>query len=267
MVEFDAAGINIYAISYDSQAQLKKFAERYGITFDLLSDDDSTVIKRFGILNTLIRPDDAMAERFYGIPWPGTYVVDSQGVVTEKFFQRHYATRDSAGSLLHSALGKVLIPKESPQAVHQDERLKITAFLGDEDLKLEYTSRIYVRIELAEGLHIYGEPLPEGFVATTVKVEETKGLRAGKPVYPKTTPKEFEGLDATLNIYEGIVDIAIPVTATKEVRNWGQKRTQDSLGVDLVVRYQACTESVCHVPRTEELTLEIPLAEVMLPRR
>ena len=46
-------GIGVAAISYDSEAVLADFSQRRGITFPLLSDDDSRVITEFGILNTV----------------------------------------------------------------------------------------------------------------------------------------------------------------------------------------------------------------------
>ena len=48
-----AQGLGVVAISYDSQEVLADFARRRGITFPLLSDDDSSVITAFGILNTV----------------------------------------------------------------------------------------------------------------------------------------------------------------------------------------------------------------------
>ena len=44
------------------------------MTYDLLSDTDSAVIREFGILNTLVSPDDpeqAAGRSFYGVPFPG----------------------------------------------------------------------------------------------------------------------------------------------------------------------------------------------------
>ena len=52
--ELQSAGIGVAAISYDSEDTLFKFAESRGITFPLLSDDDSVVITDFGILNTIV---------------------------------------------------------------------------------------------------------------------------------------------------------------------------------------------------------------------
>ena len=51
--ELENSGISIAAISYDSEEVLADFANRRGITFPLLSDDDSSVIRAFGIYNTV----------------------------------------------------------------------------------------------------------------------------------------------------------------------------------------------------------------------
>ena len=53
--ELTDAGIGVAAISYDSEETLSAFAERRGIAFSLLSDDDSAVITNYGILNTVVQ--------------------------------------------------------------------------------------------------------------------------------------------------------------------------------------------------------------------
>lgn len=269
---FNAAGIKVYAVSYDSQAALKRFSDRHEITYDLLSDAGSLVIRRFGILNTVIDPHDPRAAPFYGVPFPGTYVVDESGVVTEKFFNRHYATRASAGTILDKALGRALVQEESPQVAHRDERVKITAFLSDRSLKLETVSTLHVRLEMADGLHVYAEPLPEGFRATTVTIRPSPGLRIGEPIYPPTTPRRFEALGVTLNVYEGLVDIEVPVTRTAELERVSELRRRTGFSVrstvdlEIVVKYQACSATVCYTPRTERLLVSAPTTDLVMPR-
>jgi DsbC/DsbD-like thiol-disulfide interchange protein len=199
------------------------------------------------------------------MPFPGVYVTDEEGVVAEKFFYRHYATRGSAGSIVNSALGKILMPKESPRESLSTDQIKITAFLADESLKFEYRSELYVRLELAEGLHIYGGDLPEGFVATTASVDETKGLRVGTPSYPKTTPKRFDALDVTLNVYEDVVDIAIPVSLTSEVMNWTIRDKPESMEIPVRVDYQVCSDTVCYLPKSELLPVKVPVSALLMP--
>ena len=100
MQDFDAAGIAVYALSYDEADALRDFRDAHGITYTLLSDPDSDVIRSFGILNTLIDPDD---HPWYGIPYPGTYVVSAEGAITHKFFDNNLAVRAGPEQLLRAA--------------------------------------------------------------------------------------------------------------------------------------------------------------------
>ena len=260
----------MYGISYDSQSSLKKFTDQYELGYDLLSDIDSEVIKKFGILNTLITPEDTETDRqtgrsFYGVPFPGVYVTDENGVVIEKFFYRHYAARASAGSIMDSALGEILMAKAVPHESLSNDQIKITAFLADESLKFEYRSVLHVRLELEEGLHVYGGDLPEGFVATIVSVDETKGLRVASTSYPDTIPKRFDALDVTLDVYEGVVDIAIPVSLTAEVMNWIIRDKPKFMEIRVKVNYQACSDTVCYRPTSETLTVKVPVSALLMP--
>jgi hypothetical protein len=262
------AGLEVYSITYDPLDSVRRFAETYGITYHLLSDEGSVVIKRFGILNTLIPEDEmsfhpATGQPYHGVPFPGTYIVDSRGVVTEKYFNRHYATRVSAGTILDKALGRVLVNQQAPHSQQEGERVRVSAFLADEELRLETVSTLYVRFELAAGLHAYGLPLPEGFIATAVEVGPARGLRIGAPVFPATVPREFPKLRVTLPVYEGVLDVAVPVTATSELLNWGRPRERESIVVPIRAQYQVCSDTVCFRPETVDLALEIPLAELV----
>jgi len=48
-----------------------------------LSHSDSKIIRAFGILNESVKPGTAQ----YGIPYPGTYILDPQGKVVSKYFE------------------------------------------------------------------------------------------------------------------------------------------------------------------------------------
>ncbi len=88
-----ATGTQVVAISYDSVAILKKFAETSGVTFPLLSDPDSVAIRAFGIHHK------------EGLPHPGTYVIGADRKVLAAIFFEGYVDRHSATELLE-AIGK-----------------------------------------------------------------------------------------------------------------------------------------------------------------
>jgi peroxiredoxin len=93
---FDAAGIAVIGITYDSPALQKVFSDKHAITLPLLSDIEVMTFKTLGIVNKAYAPgDDA-----YGIPYPGMIIIDPDGIVVGKLFLEGYSTRvDSLAAL------------------------------------------------------------------------------------------------------------------------------------------------------------------------
>lgn len=93
---YDEAGIGIVAMTYDEPALQQAFIEKWGIQYPLLHDVDALSFKTLGILNRSYKPgDDA-----YGIPHPGTIIIDPQGKVVGKLFLEAYSVRVDALSAL-----------------------------------------------------------------------------------------------------------------------------------------------------------------------
>ena len=248
--EFDAAGIKLFAISYDSVEALGTFAEHYGIEYPILSDVDANVIREFGILNTLVRPDET---EYYGIPFPGSYLVGNDGKVTAKFFNQQYQVRETATAMMHAGFGLPIDPSHlSHGEVSGGDGIQIHADLMAKTLHPRQRSLIYVTLELAEGLHVYGEPISDGFLPTTVLATGTEGLSFGTPQFPETKPFRIEEIDEEFNAYDGNVEIVVPVVST--IREVGAAE------IELKVSFQACTDAMCYIPRTETIKLELSTA-------
>ncbi len=95
--KLEDAGVRIVAVSYDSVEVLARFAAEKKITFPLLSDSESKVIESFGILNK------EATGRTAGIPYPGTFLIDSQGVICAKLFLDGYKERHATDELIKAA--------------------------------------------------------------------------------------------------------------------------------------------------------------------
>jgi peroxiredoxin len=242
-----AAGLKLYVVSYDARDALADFTRAHGIEFPMLSDVGSRVIRQYGILNTQVPKHEAP---FYGIPFPGSYVTDEDGRVVAKFFPRHIAMRESAESFVDGALGEILVAPDEPQ-VHG----------GDDDV------RIVVRFHLPDGLHIYGEPVPDGMVATSVDVRGPEGLVVEPPVLPPTEPLRLEALGTELRVWSGRVDLVVPVWAGDRLvpLTPGPEHPAHA-DLEVTVRYQACDDQACRLPRTQTFTLTIPLEASATPR-
>ncbi len=147
--KFEAAGVKLYAISYDQPNELAEFAKHHNINYPLLSDKGSKLIRQLGILNTNVTPDQVP---FYGIPFPGTYVLDEQGVISGKLFGRNHHARFTGESMLDNALGEVLLGEDEPMDSAGDEEIKITAAWhgGGGTVKTSVVREIVVRFDLAD---------------------------------------------------------------------------------------------------------------------
>lgn len=97
--QFEAMGINIAALTYDSVETLKEVQEDQGIEFPLLHDEDVTHVNAFGIRNLDYEP----GHRVYGIPYPGIFLVSPDGVILHKFAEERYQDRPPFEAVLEAA--------------------------------------------------------------------------------------------------------------------------------------------------------------------
>jgi peroxiredoxin len=97
--EFSALGFNVAAMTYDPVATLLEAQEEYGATFPLLYDEGNTHVKAMGILNTQYSP----GERAYGIPYPGIFLLDAQGVIRAMLAEQDYKLRPEFSLVLEAA--------------------------------------------------------------------------------------------------------------------------------------------------------------------
>ena len=91
------AGLQLVGISYDSPAALKTFSDRAKITFPLLSDPESKTIEAYHIRN------EAARGKAVGVPNPGTFILDQEGVIRAKLFLEGYRERHTTEALIKAA--------------------------------------------------------------------------------------------------------------------------------------------------------------------
>lgn len=222
------------------------------------------MIRRYGILNDRISPGDAM---LHGIPYPGVYVTDEDGVVVAKFFHDTYKKRDSPELLIDAALGRIELADDTPRATGGEPSVRITAAVhgGRGTIRQGIRRQLVVRFELDPGLHIYGEPVPEGLVPTSVHVDAPAGLVVEPPIHPPTEPLRLESLGVDLAVWSGVVDIVVPFYAVGELASEVRPLDVDEVTLDVTIRYQACTDETCMLPQTEKLALRVPLDVIDVP--
>lgn len=223
------------------------------------------MIRRYGILNTEVSQDDLF---LFGIPFPGVYVTDEEGLVVAKFFHDTYKKRDSAETLIDAALGRIELDSSAPKEEVGDEDIKITVAVqgGRGSVRQGVIRKLVTRFELGENLHIYGEPVPQGMVATKVTVSGPPGLTTLPPELPETKTLFLDAMNVQLQVWSGTVDIVVPFYATAELASECRPLNEKTVDIEVEVSYQACTENECLLPRRETLTLTLDMDVVDVPR-
>jgi hypothetical protein len=165
-----AEGLGLVAISYDSPATLKAFADARGITFPLLSDEGSAVIRRYDLLNELADGRSA------GIPHPGTFVVDRRGRVVSRSFEAAYPERATVASQLASARTPGV---EATTA--ETEHVRITASASDEVIAPGARLSLFIDIEPKPRMHVYALALRRPTHSVSARTRATPTCMRGLP--------------------------------------------------------------------------------------
>ncbi|MDO9317458.1 MAG: peroxiredoxin family protein [Gammaproteobacteria bacterium] len=97
--QFQAMGINVATMTYDPVATLAEAVEEHGVEFPLLFDENVKHVNAMGILNTQYEP----GQRAYGIPYPGIFLIDAQGVIRAKFAEEDYKLRPEFSLVMEEA--------------------------------------------------------------------------------------------------------------------------------------------------------------------
>lgn len=250
-------------VSYDDELALKAYIDATAAPFTMLSDKDSKVIRQYEILNETVLPGDIP---IYGIPYPGSYVADEQGRVIYKTFLESYKCRESPQVLIDSALGKVSLgdPETSMQAGDEDIRVRVGLLGGA--IKQGAQRRVVVRFEMSPGLHLYGKPAPAGMIPVEINVNGPDGLVVQQAILPATTPLWLQELNLELAVWTGQLDVQIPIYALSKVASELKPLTVTELTLDISVRYQACNQVTCLIPRTEHFALTVPIDVIDVPQ-
>ena len=251
MPGFEAAGAKLYVVSYDEADALADYKNAHGATFTMLSDPNSDVIRSFGILNTTIAEDD---HPWYGIPYPGVYVTDSDGVIIEKFFENNFTVRPGPEQLLAALRGEEVALQERSDS---DAEVTVEVEFEGNSLPVGISRQIVARFSVPEGMHLYEEPVPEGLVAASIELDpDLEGIVAYTAVTPKTQSITLTGDGHTLEVYEGDVVLRLPVAQN------GRAMTKDEEGrwVSITgrVRWQTCDSEACDLPGEQSFDFRVP---------
>jgi hypothetical protein len=245
------SGLGLAGISYDSVATLADFSRRRGITFPLLSDSGSATIRRYGIFNTTVTDTSNLS---YGIPFPGTFIVDAHGLVTSRFFETAYQERDTISSVMVRLGGRVDAPATRVSASH----LALTTYATDQVVAPGTHFSVVLDVAPERHVHVYA-PGVSDYRPIALTVQPQAGLLIRGALYPKAEDYFFKPLNEHVAVYQRpfrvVQDLAIDASSNAVAA----LKDRTSLTISATLTYQACDDKVCFVPQSVPLSWTIAL--------
>jgi hypothetical protein len=239
------AGLGLAAISYDPVPVLADFSARRGITLPLLSDPGSNTIKRYGILNTTIEPTNAL----YGYPFPGTFIVDRQGVVTARFFEDAFQERDTIASIL-VRLGRHV---DAPATTTTGAHVSVTSYATDQVVAQGTHFSLVLDVTPGPRVHVYA-PGANHYKPVALRVDPQAGLLLKAAQYPTAEDYFFKPLNEHVPVYQRPFRVAQDATLDPSRESAAALRDVTKMTIIGRFDYQACDDKVCFVPQSMPLS-------------
>lgn len=257
--KFEARGIKVAAISYDSPTILKDFAERHQIDFPLLADPDSQIIRSFGVLN---KEATGMTS---GMAHPGFVYIDSRGVIREKYFEAQFTNRFTPNNVIGKLFPELIEEvNEKVEAPH----LRVTLIQSDRTVVPGNRVTLIAEIELPRDTHVYA-PGVRGYKPIQLTLHDVSGFEFLPVVYPRSRMLYLEAIQEHVPVFEGTFRIREDATVSASsssdlVRSLGSAGHAISITGDL--KYQACDKKVCYPPTSAPVMWNLEVVPLDLER-
>jgi len=238
---FEKNGIKVAAISYDSPAILKDFADRHQIEFPLLADPDSQIIRSFNVLNAEATGKEK------GMAHPGFFYIDASGVIREKYFEAKYTDRFTPNNVI----GK-LFPELTEEVNGKIEapHLRLTLAQSDRDVVPGSRVSLIAEIELPADTHVYS-PGVQGYKPIQLTLHEVPGIELAPVTYPASKVLYLEAIQEHVPVFEGKFRITQDVTVNFSRTADGVRSlvsAKKTIRITGELKYQACDKTVCYPP-------------------
>ena len=229
------------AITYDSAEILADFTKRRGITFPLLSDPKLEIIRAFRISNTSVPPGHLS----YGVPYPGTYIVDQNGVVRSKYFESRFQERYSAPTILLREFGSAAGTR---QTVVKTDHLKLQYYSTRDAVRPGLRFTLVADFQLPPKMHVYA-PGVKNYLPIRLELDASPNFAAPPAEYPQSEMLYLPVIDEKVPVYQGSFRITQDVTmaggnvlrpilaGSREMKIAGK------------LHYQACDDKMCYLPQ------------------
>jgi len=275
-------GLGLATISYDPVEILAGFSQAHAITFPMLSDVGSATIKKYGILNPAVEwalgPDkddpavQAEVQKYVsvvgtrpvmiGIPFPGTFILDPQGRVKQRFFEDFYRERNTVSSLLIKLGDKTGPPVAATKisTAHFD----ITTYPSDAGVAPGGRFSVELDIQPRSGVHVYA-PGAKGYRVISLSIEPHPQVRVLPLRYPDSEIYFFKPLNERVPVYQKPFSLVQELVLEGTAQAQAALKGKENVTVKGTLDYQACNDTTCFNPVSVPLSWTVTLRPLLVP--
>jgi len=231
--------VKFAAISYDSEAILKYFADRHKIEYPLLADPDSNIIAAYDVLN---REATGMQK---GFARPGYFFIDTHGIIRERFFDPRYRERLTGNSIISK-----LFPELGEEVTETLEAPHLQVALEQSDLTGVPGTRVTLAAEvrLPADVHVYA-PGAAGYKPVRLVIDPTAQLEFKPASYPEPKILYLPAIKESVPVFEGAFRISQDVQVNTGSEFWSSLGKDGKLfTISGKLEYQACDKTTCYLP-------------------
>jgi len=241
--ELEDRGLGLAVILYDPPETIQAFTAARGIEFPVLSDVGSEVIRRYDLLNRETEP----GSRVYGIPYPGTFILDPSGRVAERFFEQRYQERFTVSSILTRLADPAGGAGRNAARIETDH-LEALSYASDTVVAPGNRFSLVLDVTPKPGMHVYA-PGDHSYQVIRFRVDAPDFLQLHESTYPASEMYHFEPLDETVPVYAApfrfVQEVTIP--RTQEIAALAAEPGA-RLTIEGTLEYQACDDAICYLP-------------------
>lgn len=252
--DLQAKGLGLAIITYDSPAILADFASRRGITFPLLSDAGSNTIKSYGIFNTTV----AEGTSSYGIPFPGTFLIDRSGRVTSRFFEEAYQERNTVSTIM-LALGTASAPTAAKRIT--TDHLEVTTYLSDEIVAPGSLFSLVLDVQPKPGMHVYA-PGASNYRVIDFKMAPQPVLLVRPLQYPASEIYHFVPLNERVPVFQKSFRLVQTMAISTAQDTRAAVRALETLTISGTLEYQACDDRICYTPQSIPVSYDVQVRQL-----
>lgn len=179
-------------------------------------------------------------------------MIGADGVIRAKYFLPDYQTRVASSKIL---LDQFHVASAKSASITADD-LRVTITPTTDHSVPGQEIGVMTNFSIAPGWHIYGQPLPSNYTATTIEFDSDV---VASQAFEFPTPEKvtFEMLGETLPVYHGDLRAKGKILIRSGLKP-GEYQLKGTL------KFQECSKDVCKIPQS--VAFELPMRiEAMTP--